>query len=57
MEFLRPLSSSRPIERIRRSFRRVVKPWIADRELAPDLAAARTFLESDAMSGAVADLE
>jgi histidine ammonia-lyase len=57
MEFLRPLSSSRPIERVRRSFRRVVKPWMADRELAPDLAAARMFLESDAMSGAIADLE
>jgi hypothetical protein len=30
---------------------------MADRELAPDLAAARMFLESDAMSGAIADLE
>jgi histidine ammonia-lyase len=57
MEFLRPLSSSRPIERIRRAFRRVVRPWTADRELAPDLAAARKFLESDAMSGAIEDLE
>jgi histidine ammonia-lyase len=56
MEFLRPLASSRPIESLRRSFRKVVAPWNADRELAPDLAAARTFLEGDAMSRLVATL-
>ena len=56
MEFLRPLSSSPPIERVRRAFRRAVRPWRADRELAPDLAAARTFLDGEAMSGAIADL-
>ena len=56
MEFLRPLSSSPPIERARRAFRRAVRPWRADRELAPDLAAARTFLDGEAMSGAIADL-
>ncbi|HEY3172512.1 MAG TPA: aromatic amino acid lyase, partial [Thermoanaerobaculia bacterium] len=57
MEFLRPLSSSRAIERIRRAFRRVVPPWTADRELAPDLAAARAFLETETVAGAIADLE
>jgi histidine ammonia-lyase len=56
MEFLRPLASSRPIEGARRSFRKVVAPWTADRELAPDLAAARAFLESDAISKLVATL-
>jgi histidine ammonia-lyase len=56
MEFLRPLASSRPIEGARRNFRKVVAPWTADRELAPDLAAARAFLESDAISKLVATL-
>jgi histidine ammonia-lyase len=56
MEFLRPLASSRPIEGARRSFRKVVAPWTADRELAPDLVAARAFLESDAISKLVATL-
>jgi histidine ammonia-lyase len=56
MEFLRPLASSRPIESLRRSFRKLVAPWNADRELAPDLAAARAFLEGDTMSRLVATL-
>jgi histidine ammonia-lyase len=56
MEFLRPLVSSRPIEGVRRSFRKLVAPWTADRELAPDLATARAFLESDAVSKLVATL-
>jgi histidine ammonia-lyase len=56
MEFLRPLASSRPIEGVRRSFRKVVAPWTADRELAPDLAEARAFLESDTISKLVATL-
>ena len=56
MEFLRPLASSRSIELLRRSVRRVVAPWTADRELAPDLAAAREFLDGDAVSRLVATL-
>jgi histidine ammonia-lyase len=56
MEFLRPLASSRPIESLRRAFRKVVAPWSADRELAPDLAVAREFVEGDAMSRLVATL-
>ena len=47
MEFLRPLKSSVPIERVRRAFRRRVKPWIEDRELHRDLARATEFLDSD----------
>jgi histidine ammonia-lyase len=56
MEFLRPLASSRPIESLRRSFRRVVASWTADRELAPDLAAAREFLDGEPVSRLVATL-
>ncbi len=49
MEFLRPLLSSRPIERVRRGFRRVVRAWDRDRELHTDLSAAKRFLSSDAL--------
>jgi histidine ammonia-lyase len=56
MEFLRPLTSSRPIERVRRAFRKTVRPWTSDRELAPDLAAARAFVDGGAVSDAVAAL-
>jgi histidine ammonia-lyase len=56
MEFLRPLTTSRPLEQLRRSFRRVVAPWTADRELAPDLAAARSFVDGDAVTKLVASL-
>jgi histidine ammonia-lyase len=56
MEFLRPLATSRPLENLRRNFRKVVAPWTADRELAPDLAAARAFLDGEAVSRLVATL-
>ncbi len=56
MEFLRPLKSSKPIEEVRRSFRRVVRPWMRDRVLAPDLAAAREFLVSETMRRVVRGL-
>ena len=49
MEFLRPLTSSAPIERVRRQFRRKVRAWNADRELSPDIENARIFLSSEAM--------
>jgi histidine ammonia-lyase len=57
MEFLRPLRSSAPLEAVRRAFRRVVRPWDRDRELAPDLEAARRFLTSDAMERLTEDLD
>jgi len=57
MEFLRPLKSSKTIEEVRRSFRRVVQPWTRDRVLAPDLAAARAFLDSETMRQAVEKLQ
>jgi histidine ammonia-lyase len=56
MEFLRPLASSRSIELLRRAFRRVVAPWTADRQLAPDFAAARAFVDGEAVSRLVATL-
>ena len=57
MEFLRPLRSSAPLEKIRRSFRAVVAPWTADRQLAADLAAARAFLDGPALHSLVAGLD
>ena len=57
MEFLRPLKSSRALEEVRRSFRRVVRAWKTDRFLAPDLEAARRFVEDEAMTAVVSRLE
>jgi len=44
MEFLRPLRSSAPLERVRGPFRRAVPAWDEDRRLAPDIEKARAFL-------------
>ena len=57
MEFLRPLTSSRPLERVRRLFRRKVRAWTADRELHPDLENARLFLSSEAVTEEIARLQ
>ena len=57
MEFLRPLTSSAPLERVRRLFRRKVRAWTADRELYPDLESARVFLSSEAVTGEIARLQ
>ena len=56
MEFLRPLASSPPIERVRGAFRRRVRAWNRDRELSPDLENARLFLSSEAMERELAAL-
>jgi histidine ammonia-lyase len=56
MEFLRPLSSSAPIERVRGEFRRVVRPWNRDREMHLDLEKARLFVGGGAMARAIAGL-
>jgi histidine ammonia-lyase len=56
MEFLRPLRTSEPLERIRREFRRRVSAWDRDRELSPDLEAARLFLSGAAMRRLTATL-
>jgi len=56
MEFLRPLRSSAPIERVRSAFRRVVPAWDEDRRLAPDLERARDFLSGAAVAREAAAL-
>jgi len=56
MEFLRPLTSSAPIERIRRAFRGKVRAWNQDRELHTDLESARRFLSGEAMQRELARL-
>ncbi|HSS43736.1 MAG TPA: histidine ammonia-lyase, partial [Thermoanaerobaculia bacterium] len=56
MEFLRPLRSSKPLEAIRRAFRRVVRPWTGDRVLATELEAGRLFLDSEAVGRVVSEL-
>jgi histidine ammonia-lyase len=56
MEFLRPLSSSRPIEKVRGAFRRVVPAWRRDRPMERDLTQARAFLESPALAAVIAML-
>ncbi len=56
MEFLRPLASSEPLERVRRAFRRSVAPWNRDREMHADVEKARLFLGGEAMSRAIAPL-
>jgi histidine ammonia-lyase len=56
MEFLRPLASSAPIERVRGAFRRKIRAWNQDRELHTDLEGARRFLSSEAMERELARL-
>ena len=56
MEFLRPLRSSAPLEKIRRAFRRKIAPWAADRVLSADIDAARRLLDSDAVGALAATL-
>jgi histidine ammonia-lyase len=56
MEFLCPLESSPPLERVRREFRRKVKAWDRDRELHRDLEASRLFLQSDVLRDSVSTL-
>jgi histidine ammonia-lyase len=56
MEFLRPLSSSPAIERVRREFRRAVRPWDRDREMHADIENSRRFLGSAAMARAISGL-
>ena len=57
MEFLRPLTSSKTIEGARRAFRKVVAPWTSDRELSPDIAVARAFVDGDDVSRVVAGMK
>jgi histidine ammonia-lyase len=56
MEFLRPLRSSEPLERIRKAFRRKIRPWKGDRILSADIHEARLFLGSEAVTSLVGTL-
>jgi histidine ammonia-lyase len=57
MGFLRPLTPSPRLEKVRRAFRRVVPPWDRDRVLSVDLEKARAFLDSDPVKSLAAELE
>jgi histidine ammonia-lyase len=57
MEFLRPLATSSPLERVRRAFRRRVRAWSADRVLGPDLEKAREFLHGASVGELAARLQ
>ena len=57
MEFLRPLKSSLPLEKIRRALRRIVPAWAKDRVLSADLEKARLFLASQPMESLATALE
>jgi histidine ammonia-lyase len=57
MEFLRPLATSAPLERVRRAFRRAIPPWKQDRILAADIEKARGFLESPVLRSLTAELK
>ncbi len=56
MEFLRPLSSSAPLEKLRRDFRRAVRPWNRDREMHAEIELSRRFLRSEPMSRTIVAL-
>jgi histidine ammonia-lyase len=47
LDLLRPLRSSAPLEALHQEFRRRVATWDRDREMAPDLEAADTFLAGE----------
>ncbi|HEY6928816.1 MAG TPA: aromatic amino acid lyase, partial [Thermoanaerobaculia bacterium] len=51
MEFLRPLRSSPPIEKVRLAFRKAVPAWRKDRFLSSDIEKARGFLSSASVVG------
>jgi histidine ammonia-lyase len=44
VDLLRPLRSSPPLEALHAALRQTVAPWDADREMAPDIAAAESLL-------------
>jgi histidine ammonia-lyase len=50
LDLLRPLKSSAPLEALHAAIRQQVPKWEEDREMAPDLATAARFLDSDIRS-------
>lgn len=47
IDLLRPLASSVALERLHADLRQSIAPWDHDREMAPDLEAARRFLSTE----------
>uniref|UniRef100_A0A6Q2YLA2 Histidine ammonia-lyase n=1 Tax=Esox lucius TaxID=8010 RepID=A0A6Q2YLA2_ESOLU len=44
LEFLRPLKSTTPLEKVHELVRSVVRPWDCDRQMSPDIEAAHMLL-------------
>ena len=57
MEFLRPLRSSLPLEKVRGGFRRAVPAWRRDRVLSADVEKARLFLGGPEVASLTAQLK
>uniref|UniRef100_A0A674AI78 Histidine ammonia-lyase n=1 Tax=Salmo trutta TaxID=8032 RepID=A0A674AI78_SALTR len=47
LEFLRPLKSTTPLEKVHELVRSVVRPWDHDRQMSPDIEAAHTLLREE----------
>lgn len=47
LEFLRPLKSTTPLEKVHELVRTVVRPWDHDRQMSPDIEAAHTLLREE----------
>lgn len=53
IDFLRPLHSTQPLERLHSLVRTVVKPWDCDRYMTPDIEAANKLLHEGKVWAAV----
>ncbi|XP_029615485.1 histidine ammonia-lyase-like [Salmo trutta] len=53
LEFLRPLKSTTPLEKVHELVRSVVRPWDHDRQMSPDIEAAHTLLREEKVWEAV----
>ncbi|XP_055761297.1 histidine ammonia-lyase-like [Salvelinus fontinalis] len=53
LEFLRPLKSTTPLEKVHELVRTVVRPWDHDRQMSPDIEAAHTLLREEKVWEAV----
>jgi histidine ammonia-lyase len=54
IEFHRPMRSSEPLEAAHAALRAVANPWDQDREMAPDIEAAKVLVEQQAFAKLVA---
>jgi histidine ammonia-lyase len=46
LEFLRPLGTTKPLERVYALVRTKVKPWVCDRFMHPDIEAVHKLIKS-----------